>query len=121
MKYRVTDVEGNEYLFLAGIYEPLPFTGEPAEVNAINKNFVSPTSPIPTYIPPGPPIVTPQDPIPPPLPEIIGEPDIVGGFSQEIAASFDDQALFVNESILAQLAEMTGHDFGTITAVAYRS
>ena len=107
MKYRVTDVDGNEFIFLADINEPLPSTGEPAQVNAINKTFVSETSPIPTYIPPGPPIVerppiiTPLDPIPPSI-------EIVGGFSEEIEASFDDQELFVNESILDQLKEQTG-------------
>ena len=107
MKYRVTDNDGNEFIFLANINEPLPFTGEPAQVNAINKTFVSETSPIPTYIPPGPPIVTPPpiitplDPIPPPI-------EIVGGFSPEIDASFDDQEIFANENILDQLKEQTG-------------
>ena len=122
MKYRVTDDEGNETLFLADIYEPLPSTGESAEVNAINKSFVSVNSSIPTYVPPGPPIVTPLDPIVPEVPDLIGGSDLAGGFSPEVVASFDDQeGLFTDESVLEQLREQSGFDFGTVTALAYRS
>ena len=54
VKYRATD--GNsELLFLAAIFEPLPFLGEPAEVDAISTDSVTEDSPIPTSFLPTPP------------------------------------------------------------------
>ena len=38
-----------DWYFLASIFEPLPFTGEPVTVNGISSNGHTATSPIPTF------------------------------------------------------------------------
>ena len=47
VKYRSTDGV-RELLFLARIFEPLPFTGQDPIVEAVSKDSVTEDSPIPT-------------------------------------------------------------------------
>ena len=112
VKYISSDGERN-LVFLAQIFEPLPFTGEPAIVNAISTDSVSEDSAIPARITPTPPIPSPpgnigdrcrsdSDCLEPLFcgDGMCAELFLPGGWSPEIEASFDDQDFFLDEGIL---------------------
>ena len=50
VKYRSTNLDGETVYFLARLFEPLPFTGEPVEVFAMSFNNVTESSSIPSFI-----------------------------------------------------------------------
>ena len=118
VKYISSDGERN-LVFLAQIFEPLPFTGEPAIVNAVSTDSVTEDSAVPTDLTPTPPIPSPSGNIGDRCKSdsdclsdlfcggdgICTEFLLPGGWSREIEPSNDDQGFFLDEEILTQLRE----------------